>query len=57
LNQVKSITVIDAKYDELTPKLAKLKGFTKPYRKHVIVVWGWGIEVYEVNWDRKNIKN
>ena len=29
----------------------------KPFRKQIIVVWGWGIEVYEVNWDKKGIKN
>ena len=29
----------------------------KPYRKQVIIAWGWGIEVYEINWDKKGVKN
>ena len=29
----------------------------KPFRRQVIVVWGWGIEVYEVNWDKNGLNN
>jgi len=28
----------------------------KPYRKQVVVIWGWGIEVYEINWDKRGHK-
>jgi hypothetical protein len=57
LNQVKSIVVVDSNYEENIHKYQELRGMKKPYRKEVIVVWGWGIEVYEVNWDKKGLKN
>jgi hypothetical protein len=46
--------VIDAKYED--KKHVGLKGLRKPFRKQVIVIWGWGIEVYEINWDKKGLR-
>jgi hypothetical protein len=57
LNQVKSVRVVDARYEEGIKKYTDLVGRMKPFRKQVIVAWGWGIEVYEVNWDKKGVKN
>lgn len=45
LNKISSISVVDAKYDDGLYHL-RLTGFTKPYKKQIIVAWGWGIEVY-----------
>lgn len=41
LNQVKSLMVVDAKYEDL--KYPALNGLRKPFKKQVIVIWGWGI--------------
>ena len=57
LNQVKSVSVVDSRYEENIFKYTLLKGLKKAHRKQVIVIWGWGIEVYEVNWDKKGIKS
>jgi len=43
LNQVKSIRVVDARYEQNIKKYNELVGMKKPYRKQVIVAWGWGI--------------
>lgn len=49
--------VVDAKYEGKSQSYSELKGLKKPYRKEIIVAWGWGIEVYEVNWDKKGLKS
>jgi hypothetical protein len=56
MNSVKAISVVDAKYGDQGVREYKLKGLLKPYKKEVIVAWGWGLEVYEVNWDKKGLK-
>lgn len=55
MNSVKSVTVVEARYDY--GNKISLKGYIKPHCRHVIVAWGWGLEVYEINWDRKGLKS
>jgi len=43
MNSVKAISVVDAKYGDQGIREYKLKGLMKPYRKQVIVAWGWGL--------------
>ena len=33
-----------------------MRGMVRPYRRQVIVAWGWGLEVYEVDWDKTGHK-
>jgi hypothetical protein len=56
MNRVKSITMVEARYDEGSKEIG-LRGYLKPYCSHVIVAWGWGLDVYEINWDRKGLKS
>ncbi len=56
ISAVKSIGVVDAVYDEGGRDI-RLKGHRKPYCKQVIIAWGWGLEVYEINWDKKGLRS
>jgi hypothetical protein len=56
MNSVKSVTVVEARYDEGSKEVG-LRGFVKPHCRHVIVAWGWGLEVFEINWDRNGLKS
>lgn len=56
MNNIQSFAVVDARYEGTTPRELRMRGMVKPYRKQVVVAWGWGLEVYEVNWDKSGLK-